>query len=69
MYTVINFKTKKAVKEALIAGQEIEVYQPGPFGNGPVRDGAVYFEGPHYPAAHTRYAKGVVQNGLLVKVQ
>lgn len=31
-YTVTNFKTKKALKEAVQAGKAVEVYQPGPFG-------------------------------------
>lgn len=28
-YTDFNFKTKKALKEALAAGRRITVYQPG----------------------------------------
>ncbi len=30
MYTIQNFKTKKALKDALAAGQSIRVYSPGP---------------------------------------
>lgn len=31
MYTRINFKTKKALKEAIAAGQSVKVFSPGPF--------------------------------------
>ena len=69
-YTVTNFKTKKALKEAAIAAMEgkrdpVEVYQPGPFGPD-VKDGTVYLEGPHYPAAHTWYAMAEARNGVIV---
>jgi hypothetical protein len=29
MYTVEDFKTKKALKEAVASGRQIETYQPG----------------------------------------
>lgn len=64
-YTRINFKTKKALKEALASGQTIEVYQEGPFGPG-VKDGICYLEGPHYPAPHTWYGKVTVKEGKIV---
>ena len=67
-YTDENFKTKKALREAFESGREVTVYQPGPFGP-EVRDGNVALEGPHYPAAHTWYASGVVRSGVLVKLQ
>lgn len=35
-YTDRNFKTKKQLKEAVAAGQNVTCYQPGPWGNGPV---------------------------------
>lgn len=66
-YTVRNFKTKKALKEALAAGERIEVYQPGPLGPD-VKDGRVSLEGPHYPAPHSWYASGQVVGGVLVKL-
>ena len=73
MYTSINFPTKKALKEALAAGVQIDVYRPGPFTmtdsfNTP-RNGTVYLEGPHYPAAHTWYAQAELRDGLVVKVK
>lgn len=65
-YAVTNFKTKKALKEAVLAGEEVRIFSPGPFGckeNGPE-----FLEGPHFPAAHTWYAKVTVTNGVVTKV-
>ena len=64
-YTSRNFKTKKALKEALAKGERVSVYQPGLFGPD-VRDGTVYLEGPHSPAAHTWYASAYVVDGYIV---
>lgn len=64
-YTDFNFKTKKALKEAVAAGQVVTVFQPGPFGPD-VRDGSVALEGPHYPAMHTWYASVTVKDGVVV---
>ena len=68
MYTGRNFKTKKALKEAIAAGQTVSYYQPGPFGGNEPREGTIYLEGPHFPAAHTWYAKATVTNGRIIKV-
>jgi hypothetical protein len=64
-YCVTNFKTKKALRVALAAGQQIAVYQPGPYGPD-VKDGPCALEGPHYPAPHSWYASCRVQNGCIV---
>lgn len=69
MYTVRNFKTKKALKEALASGEKIEYYQPGPFGGREPRNGKITLEGPHYPAAHTWYAQAVVEDGYIKSVK
>lgn len=66
-YVSPNFKTKKALQEALAEGQEIGVYQPG-MGMVP-EDGLIALEGPHYPQPHTWYAEGTMQGGQLVKVK
>lgn len=68
-YTKYNYRTKKAVKEALKANETVEVYQPSPWGNRPCPDGTVYLEGPHYPDPHRWYAKGTCKNGQLIKVE
>jgi hypothetical protein len=69
MYTTTNFKTKKALKEAVAAGQEVTYFQPGPYGGNEKKDGTIAVEGPHYPAAHTWYATCEAKNGLIVKVK
>jgi len=66
-YTDTNYKTKKALKEAVAAGEHVSVYQPGPFGKR-IPDGRVSVEGPHYPAPHTWYASCEVKDGRIVKV-
>lgn len=67
-YTVRNFKSKKALRDAFESGQSIEVYQPGPFGPD-VRDGSVALEGPHYPEPHRWYASATVKGGIVVTLK
>lgn len=71
MYVSPNFKTKKALKEAVAAGQAVTVFQPNAiFANSePPENGTVHLEGPHYPQAHTWYAQGKMENGKLVKIK
>lgn len=68
MYTDVNFKTKKQLKEAVAAGRKIGVFQPGPFGNGVPVSGPVSVEGPHYPEPHKWYARVQLQDGYIIKV-
>jgi len=67
MYTLVNYKTKKALKEAVKRGDRVEVYNPGPFGDPPA-NGTVSLEGPHYPKPHRWYASATLENGVVVKV-
>ena len=67
MYTSTNFKTKKALKEAVANGDRITVYQPGPYGGNPPQLGVVTIEGPHYPQQHKWYATAKLANGQIVK--
>ena len=67
MYTEINFKTKKALKEALASGREIRCFSPGPF-HCP-EQGRVTLEGPHFPEPHRWYAVADVQDGVIVRVR
>jgi hypothetical protein len=69
MYTMKNFKTKKALKEAIAQGAQVGYYQPGPFGGNEPRDGRIFVEGPHYPEPHRWYAECDVANGVIVKVR
>ena len=66
MYVDPNFKTKKALKEAVAAGEKVAVYSPGPF-PAPT-NGQCSVEGPHYPQPHTWYARVEVADGLVKKV-
>lgn len=67
MYVSPNFKTKKALKEALAADKDVQVFAPG-LGEVPT-NGRVSLEGPHYPAPHSWYAEGTMQGGRLVRVR
>lgn len=80
-YTVINFKTKKALKEAVElhnkakAGetvnpsQPVRCYQPGLGPDLSNYTGKITLEGPHYPKPHTWYAEAELVNGVVVKVK
>ncbi|MHA2047713.1 MAG: hypothetical protein ACW99G_23265 [Candidatus Thorarchaeota archaeon] len=69
MYTDINFKTKKALKEAVADGKVVTFYQPGPFGKDTSdMSGTVFIEGPHFPEPHRWYAQCVAEEGKIVKV-
>jgi hypothetical protein len=63
MYTVIDFKTKKSLKEAVERGDEVEVYQPGPFPG--KEDGDIAIEGPH--GYHKWYANARIEDSIIVK--
>lgn len=66
MYTVTNFKTKKALKAAVAEGKLVRVYSPGPF---PCpTDGKITLEGPHYPEPHRWYAEAILKDGIIIKV-
>jgi hypothetical protein len=67
MYTTTNFKSKKALKEAVLAGTEVRLYAPG-LGK-PVDNGTEYVCGPWYPQPHVWYASVTVVNGVVKKVK
>lgn len=69
MYTTTNYKTKKALKDAVAAGIRVTYYQPGPFGGNEPRNGTIYVEGPHYPEPHRWYATCEVKDGIVVRVK
>ena len=66
-YADKNFKSKKALKEAVAAGEKIGIFNPG-LGTAPT-NGNASLEGPHYPAPHTWYASVVVTDGVITKVK
>ncbi len=67
MYATINFKTKKALREAVKAGKEVRLYAPG-LGT-PQENGTDYVEGPWYPQPHRWYAQVTVRDGKVVAVR
>jgi hypothetical protein len=69
MYSSINFKSKKELREAVAAGKQVTVFQPGPFGGNEPRNGRIALEGPHYPQPHKWYADCDLKDGIVVKVR
>lgn len=67
MYTSINFKSKKALKEAVAAGQSVTIFAPG-LGT-PVVNGTETVCGPHYPKPHSWYAQVTMKDGKVVAVK
>ena len=66
-YASINFKTKKAFREAVERGEVITLYEPG-LGRAPT-EGRACVEGPWYPEPHRWYAGVEVSKGRVVKVR
>jgi hypothetical protein len=71
MYVDPNFKTKKDLKFLVenVPDSKVKVWQPGPFGGGPIADGEYSVEGPWYPEPHRWYARVQVKDGKVVKVK
>lgn len=71
MYASLNVKSKKALKEAVAAGQKITVFQPNGdlFGVGSPKSGNVAVEGPHFPQPHKWYAEVTLVDGFITKVR
>ena len=69
MYSNTNYKTKKALKEAVAAGELVTYFQPGPFGGNEPKNGAIYLEGPHHPKPHRWYAACVAKDGRIIAVK
>lgn len=67
MYADTNFKTKKALKEAVASGTQVRLYAPG-LGQ-PKDNGTEFVEGPHYPEPHKWYAEVEMKDGIIVKVK
>jgi hypothetical protein len=67
MYTETNYKSKKALKEAVAAGKQVHCFSPGPW---PCpENGRITLEGPHYPQPHKWYAEVTLKNGVIVSVK
>jgi hypothetical protein len=68
MYVSPNFPSKKKLKEAVAAGKEVTIFQPG-LGTAPSNGKGIAVEGPHHPKLHTWYAQVDVLNGVVVRVK
>lgn len=66
MYVECNFKTKKALKDAVAKGEQLRLFAPGM--GSPAVNGKESVEGPWYPEPHRWYATVVVVNGIITKV-
>ena len=66
MYASTNFRTKKALREAVAAGQEVTLTAPG-LGS-PKENGTEYVEGPWYPEPHRWYAQVEMKDGKVARV-
>ena len=76
MYTTKNFRTKKALKQAVKDYNDnpkdntpVTYYQPGMFGGNEPKDGSFCVEMPHYPEPHRSYATCKAKNGIIVSVK
>jgi hypothetical protein len=67
MYASVNFKSKKAFREAVAAGKRITIYAPGM--GSPVDNGRDFVEGPWFPEPHKWYAQVEMKDGVVVKVK
>lgn len=73
-YTVTNFKTKKALRSAVLdhskqAGGAVRCFNPGLGPDLSNYTGTVYLEGPHYPKPHSWYVEAQLVDGVVVKVK
>lgn len=69
MYTSVNFKSKKELKQAVADGKKISVFQPNNmFGTPDPKEGSCAVEGPHFPKPHRWYASVQLADGYIVKV-
>jgi hypothetical protein len=68
-YTYTNYKTKKALKDAVYSGEVVECFQPGLGPDLSNFTGTVYLEGPHYPEPHKWYAQAEMKDGVVIEVK
>ena len=65
MYVRPNYASKKLLKDAVEAGDTVEIDWSGP---GHPADGVMPVEGPHYPQPHKWTAQVKVEGGRVVRV-
>ena len=68
-YVSPNFKTKKALKDAVAAGKDVTVFCPAGIFPLDTSEGNFTIEGPHYPQPHKWYARVEVVNYQVISVR
>jgi hypothetical protein len=68
-YTLVNYKTKKALKADVRDGVQVRCFQPGLGPDLFNYTGSITLEGPHYPEPHRWYAAATLLMGVVVKVK
>lgn len=68
IYSEFNYRTKKAMKDAVESGTKVTLWSPGPCHDDIPSDGTCAVCGPHYPEAHKWYARVKTENRVVVKV-
>ena len=67
-YIYPNYKTKKAMVEAVKAGDKYMIRRNYVHDESQVITGEVFLEGPHHPQPHKWYAKVFVKDGKIVEI-
>ena len=65
MYTNVNYKTKKDLKDAVKRGDDVKLHSPGL--GAPKRNGVEFVEGPR--PVHKWYATVQTENGKVISVK
>jgi hypothetical protein len=70
MYVDPNFKTKKALKDAVASGQQVILFSNSVFPESTENRKGAAVEGPHFPEPHKWYAQvDTDETGKVVKVK
>ena len=69
MYTKTNYKTKKALKDAVASGEQVQIYDNSLFSKGDLLNGTFAVSGPHYPEPHKWYAQVTVKDNVILSVK
>ena len=69
-YVTPNFKSKAAMKRAVLAGETVRVFSNSAFvKDADIQNGLVHIEGPHFPEPHKFYTNVEVKDGKVVAVK
>lgn len=68
-YVYPNYKSKKAVKEVIKAGEKVTCSENTPQGKVTLFNGTACVEGPHYPEPHRWYGQVEVKDGFVINIK